>query len=416
MITNSRTQKGLQAKLEGENYNQTIESNLFKASTSAPSTSRQWGAGGLRNPRIVRVSRSFGGKDRHSKVCTVRGLRDRRIRLSVPTAIQLYDLQDRLGVSQPSKVIDWLLDATKDDIDELPPLQIPQGFGSGHHQFHHQIFNLPPPRPPHDLPDDQPRSLASLFNENPSTNFIIKDNIVCAAQNQTLGVLKEKGKELFERGTHMNEAENQDGNVGIENFGGQLFGQKFFPLSSNSISSSTSTHNSSLPGIMLNNSMAYNYYHRSDQPSNLSLSQFGSHGFASQIDSHPSNVSSYSTSSAVPLPLASGGPSQLFFCPPPTQPQPPPQPLFCPYPTPYLTSFGSQVESDHNPKQINHFQLLRSTSSASTSHHLLPSNSLMPSLHSSSLPFKSFQTFSNPRQLRSHNNNDDERQPAEKGS
>ncbi|KAL3640503.1 hypothetical protein CASFOL_015471 [Castilleja foliolosa] len=75
-----------------------------------------------KNPRIVRVSRNFGGKDRHSKVCTVRGLRDRRIRLSVPTAIQLYDLQDRLGLSQPSKVIDWLLDIAKDDIDELPPL------------------------------------------------------------------------------------------------------------------------------------------------------------------------------------------------------------------------------------------------------------------------------------------------------
>lgn len=75
-----------------------------------------------KDPRIVRVSRAFGGKDRHSKVCTVRGLRDRRVRLSVPTAIQLYDLQDRLGLSQPSKVVDWLLEAAKNEIDELPPL------------------------------------------------------------------------------------------------------------------------------------------------------------------------------------------------------------------------------------------------------------------------------------------------------
>ncbi|GMI76778.1 hypothetical protein HRI_001347100 [Hibiscus trionum] len=86
-----------------------------------PSSSRQWSA--FRNPRIVRVSRTFGGKDRHSKVYTVRGLRDRRIRLSVPTAIQLYDLQDRLGLNQPSKVVEWLIEATKDDIDKLPPLQ-----------------------------------------------------------------------------------------------------------------------------------------------------------------------------------------------------------------------------------------------------------------------------------------------------
>ncbi|KAK8533863.1 hypothetical protein V6N13_028449 [Hibiscus sabdariffa] len=79
----------------------------------------------LKDPRIVRVSRAFGGKDRHSKVYTIRGLRDRRVRLSVPTAIQLYDLQDRLGLNQPSKVVDWLLNAAKHDIDELPPLPMP---------------------------------------------------------------------------------------------------------------------------------------------------------------------------------------------------------------------------------------------------------------------------------------------------
>ncbi|KAK1432922.1 hypothetical protein QVD17_09825 [Tagetes erecta] len=82
----------------------------------------------LKDPRIVRVSRAFGGKDRHSKVCTVKGLRDRRVRLSVPTAIQLYDLQDRLGLDQPSKVVDWLLEVAKHEIDELPPLQMPIGF------------------------------------------------------------------------------------------------------------------------------------------------------------------------------------------------------------------------------------------------------------------------------------------------
>ncbi|ESQ40747.1 hypothetical protein EUTSA_v10014467mg [Eutrema salsugineum] len=83
------------------------------------------------NPRIVRVSRKFGGKDRHSKVCTVRGLRDRRIRLSAMTAIQVYDLQDRLGLSQPSKVIDWLLEAAKHDVDLLPPLQFIPSLSAG---------------------------------------------------------------------------------------------------------------------------------------------------------------------------------------------------------------------------------------------------------------------------------------------
>ncbi|MBA0712301.1 hypothetical protein Golax_011411 [Gossypium laxum] len=90
---------------------------------SSSSSSSQWLR--LKDPRIVRVSRAFGGKDRHSKVYTIRGLRDRRVRLSVPTAIQLYDLQDRLGLNQPSKVVDWLLNAAKHEIDELPPLPMP---------------------------------------------------------------------------------------------------------------------------------------------------------------------------------------------------------------------------------------------------------------------------------------------------
>ena len=93
------------------------------AASSSSSTVTPWLR--LKDPRIVRVSRAFGGKDRHSKVYTIRGLRDRRIRLSISTAIQLYDLQDRLGLNQPSKVVDWLLNAAKDEIDELPPLPIP---------------------------------------------------------------------------------------------------------------------------------------------------------------------------------------------------------------------------------------------------------------------------------------------------
>ncbi|KAG5621523.1 hypothetical protein H5410_006741 [Solanum commersonii] len=91
--------------------------------TKIPKKSSSWTR--FKDPRIVRVSRAFGGKDRHSKVLTVKGLRDRRVRLSVPTALQLYDLQDKLGLDQPSKVVDWLLNEAKHEIDELPPLQMP---------------------------------------------------------------------------------------------------------------------------------------------------------------------------------------------------------------------------------------------------------------------------------------------------
>ncbi|KAI3669951.1 hypothetical protein L6452_41461 [Arctium lappa] len=123
-ISNSRESSDLTPKREGAN-----DGNK-KISPNPNLTTSSWSK--LKDPRIVRVSRAFGGKDRHSKVCTVRGLRDRRVRLSVPTAIQLYDLQDRLGLNQPSKVVDWLLDVAKHEIDELPPLQMPSGnYGQG---------------------------------------------------------------------------------------------------------------------------------------------------------------------------------------------------------------------------------------------------------------------------------------------
>lgn len=68
------------------------------------------------------IVRSTGRKDRHSKVCTAKGPRDRRVRLSAHTAIQFYDVQDRLGFDRPSKAVDWLIKKAKASIDELAEL------------------------------------------------------------------------------------------------------------------------------------------------------------------------------------------------------------------------------------------------------------------------------------------------------
>ncbi|KAJ3696183.1 hypothetical protein LUZ60_001560 [Juncus effusus] len=109
--------------LKEQRENDSFPSRGGTTNTPSMTSLRQWT--GLKDPRIVRVSRAFRGKDRHSKVRTVRGLRDRRVRLSVPTAIQLYDLQERLGLNQPSKVVDWLINAAQHEINKLPPLQYP---------------------------------------------------------------------------------------------------------------------------------------------------------------------------------------------------------------------------------------------------------------------------------------------------
>ncbi|KAL1558956.1 transcription factor TCP2-like [Salvia divinorum] len=126
----------------------------------------------LKDPRIVRVSRAMGGKDRHSKVCTVRGLRDRRVRLSVPTAIQLYDLQERLGLNQPSKVVDWLLNVAKNEIDGLPPLQITQGICF---EEKHLVSNdhswIKTSEEGHEFNLQNPSSFASLMSSSTSSSY-----------------------------------------------------------------------------------------------------------------------------------------------------------------------------------------------------------------------------------------------------
>ena len=365
--------EGYQAKQEGG----TIDIDKF---SKAYSTSRQWSA--FRNPRIVRVSRSFGGKDRHSKVCTIRGLRDRRIRLSVPTAIQLYDLQDKLGLKQPSKVIDWLLEATKLDIDELPPLQFPQGFS----QFHHLQTLLPH----HESSASHQLSLGAFYDAN---STFIRDgayqNLMAKSSFWDMDLISRlKGKELAERGGGYisekgkgiktnNELENQDG------VGGST--QRLFPMG---------THNP-LPGLM-NNAMACNSYH--SEPSSLSLSQFGSHGlFPSQVDPHPMSGNGVQFPSSLQVGPAVPSGSQLFFGPSSATPQ-----LFTPY-APFVTT--PVVEND--PRQFNHIQFL------SSSPQVLP-HTLIPSLHPFNSPVRPFPTPFSSKLLESDNNNN--RSQPDKGS
>ncbi|EYU28054.1 hypothetical protein ABFS82_13G099500 [Erythranthe guttata] len=85
---------------------------------------------------VIQVRSGGGGgrKDKHSKVCTASGTtRDRRLRLSPKTAIQFYDVQDRLGYDRPSKAVDWLMNEAKSAIDAL-------------------LLHPPPPPPPVPLP------------------------------------------------------------------------------------------------------------------------------------------------------------------------------------------------------------------------------------------------------------------------
>ncbi|XP_065861999.1 transcription factor TCP4 [Euphorbia lathyris] len=96
----------------GESHHQPTTSRLGARNTGGEIVEVQGG----------HIVRSTGRKDRHSKVCTAKGPRDRRVRLAAHTAIQFYDVQDRLGYDRPSKAVDWLIKKAKSAIDELAEL------------------------------------------------------------------------------------------------------------------------------------------------------------------------------------------------------------------------------------------------------------------------------------------------------
>ncbi|KAK7330202.1 hypothetical protein VNO77_24389 [Canavalia gladiata] len=58
-------------------------------------------------------------RDRHSKINTARGLRDRRMRLSLEVAKRFFGLQDMLGFDKASKTVEWLLNQSKVEIKQL---------------------------------------------------------------------------------------------------------------------------------------------------------------------------------------------------------------------------------------------------------------------------------------------------------
>ncbi|RWR79600.1 transcription factor DICHOTOMA [Cinnamomum micranthum f. kanehirae] len=58
-------------------------------------------------------------RERHSKIFTAQGLRDRRMRLSVDVARKFFGLQDMLGFDKASKTIGWLMTKSKTAINEL---------------------------------------------------------------------------------------------------------------------------------------------------------------------------------------------------------------------------------------------------------------------------------------------------------
>ncbi|KAK9116120.1 hypothetical protein Sjap_015067 [Stephania japonica] len=76
--------------------------------------------GASRAPSKRVITKRFGRKkDRHSKITTAQGIRDRRMRLSLEVAHKFFTLQDMLGLDKASKTVEWLLTMSKSAIKKL---------------------------------------------------------------------------------------------------------------------------------------------------------------------------------------------------------------------------------------------------------------------------------------------------------
>ncbi|KAF8005745.1 hypothetical protein BT93_K0123 [Corymbia citriodora subsp. variegata] len=299
------------------------EKGCSQISKVVPSSSSRWSWELRNNPRVVRIPRTFGGKDRHSKVRTVRGLRDRRIRLSAPTAVQLYHLQNTLGLSQPSKVIDWLIEAASRDIEKLPPLQIPQEFSE---VINGQLFFPPelmaPSRSPFfdtSLPFTKQGLISpSLTLLAGNAKLEANENCVWSADDRTrlkskyywdeISKLRERSSE-FERGCFSGKSKKIDLNV-REN-------QEYLRCSGTRLVSDQNL----LPTSLLNNTIEYRPYipdnHSEPSSYNLSLSPFGSNESISQRANLPNtNDACFFPSSSIGLHSQNQfilGPSTMTF-------------------------------------------------------------------------------------------------------
>ncbi|CAH8327044.1 unnamed protein product [Eruca vesicaria subsp. sativa] len=89
----------------------------------------------------VSPRRAANKRDRHSKICTAQGPRDRRMRLSLQIARKFFDLQDMLGFDKASKTIEWLISKSKASIKQVKESAAASGGGEGGGVYEHLQVN-----------------------------------------------------------------------------------------------------------------------------------------------------------------------------------------------------------------------------------------------------------------------------------
>ncbi|KAG8366563.1 hypothetical protein BUALT_Bualt17G0092900 [Buddleja alternifolia] len=103
-------------QIENNNNDSTIKEKNTRKSADQPMIS----SGPLKRRNLGTIPRRrTGKKDRHSKICTAQGIRDRRMRLSLQVARKFFDLQDMMGYDKACETIEWLFSQSMKAIMEL---------------------------------------------------------------------------------------------------------------------------------------------------------------------------------------------------------------------------------------------------------------------------------------------------------
>ncbi|XP_071717276.1 uncharacterized protein [Rutidosis leptorrhynchoides] len=124
-------------------------------------------------------------RDRHSKICTAQGYRDRRMRLSLTIARKFFDLQDLLGFDKASKTIEWLFcksnKAIKEIVENFNPQQTNIHFSS-----YKEIIN-------NEIKVDKPNE-DGIKNKKNSRKNIQNNNSIKAMRYQARARARERTK------------------------------------------------------------------------------------------------------------------------------------------------------------------------------------------------------------------------------
>lgn len=126
----SQQQQQQQLFEQEEKQDHEVDETTRKMKTKTKKKKVSGGNSNRKNGRSCTKRR--GKKDRHSKIYTAQGPRDRRMRLSLQIARKFFDLQDMLGFDKASQTIEWLLLNSNSAIKDLKQTYFSNNSGVSH--------------------------------------------------------------------------------------------------------------------------------------------------------------------------------------------------------------------------------------------------------------------------------------------